>query len=164
MTVVSIASARARRVDNVRVGALLLSPSVPALHETAVTLTRDGLAADWAAIVDRSGIVLASTSAEMAGRGTMLAAVAWGSATDPTGAVMAALVAEFGASMLVGRRTRSFDPTDRERLGVIAGMVGVVWGHLDDGRIDDGHIDRQAEGASGHGSGTSRYEAPSPVS
>ena len=150
VTVVSIASARARRVDNVRVGALLLSPSVPALHVTAVTLTRDGLAADWAAIVDQSGTVLASTSCEMAGRGTLLAAIAWGSSTDPADAVIAAGVAEFSASLLVGRRTRSFDTTERDRLGVIAGMVGVVWSHL------DGH----SETGGGSVAATSRADTP----
>ncbi len=130
MNVVNITSVRARRVNADRVQALFLARSVTRLHETAVVLARDGLMADWAAIVDRSGSVIASTSGEVVGRGTLLAALAWGSATDEQDTVSAALITGFDASLVAGRRGSALAPGERERLAVLAGIVGVVWGHL----------------------------------
>ena len=125
-----MSGARARRVDIDRVHELLLARSVPSLHDTAVVLARDGLLADWAAIVDRSGTVLASTSDEIAGKGTLLAAVSWGLTGGAGDTVSSAPVKGFDAALVVGRRSSSMRRGERQRLGVLSGIVGVVWGHL----------------------------------
>jgi hypothetical protein len=138
VNVVSMASVRARRVDADRVQTLLLARSVPLLHETAVTLARDGLLADWAAIIDRSGAALATTSLDHVGRGPLLAALAWGSVRDATDTVSVALITGFDAALVTCRRSSSMGSGERERLAVLAGIVGVVWGHLRDGGDDRG--------------------------
>lgn len=132
----SMAGVRKRRVGVDRVQELLLARSIPLLHETAVLLTRDGLMADWASIVDRSGTIIAATSEDIAGRGTLLAALAWGTTADSSDTVSAVQITGFEASLVVGRRASPLGADERERLAVVAGIVGVVWGHLSDGGDD----------------------------
>jgi hypothetical protein len=130
-------AARARRVDQVRVTQLLLAPSVAVLLQRTVVLARDGLAGDWAAIVDRHGAVLAATADTVAfRRPSLLAAIAWGRADADGDHVIATTLADQDVALVVGRRAAAFAPTARDRLGVLAGMATVVWGHLDAGPAD----------------------------
>jgi len=126
-----MATARARRVDQVRVTQLLLAPSVGVLQQRTVVLARDGLAGDWAAIVDRHGGVLATTADVAARRGRLLAAIAWGRAEADGDHAVAATLADQDVALVVGRRATAFGTGERERLGVLAGMATVVWGHLE---------------------------------
>ncbi len=138
MSVVSMAGARAQRVDQVRVTQLLLAPSVDALHQRTVALARDGLAGDWAALVDRHGTVLAATADLVARRGRLLAAIAWGRAETEGDHVVASTLADHDAAVVVGRHDAAFSAGERERLGVLAGMATVVWGHLEGSPDADG--------------------------
>ena len=140
VSVVSMAAARARRVDQVRVTQLLLAPSVAVLQQRAVVLARDGLAGDWAAIIDRNGTVLAATADLVARRGRLLAAIAWGRAEADGAHVVASTLADQDVALVVGRHADAFAAGERERLGVLAGMATVVWGHLDGApSVDDAH-------------------------
>jgi hypothetical protein len=133
-----MAAARARRVDQVRVTQLLLAPSVAVLQQRTVVLARDGLAGDWAAIIDRSGTVLAATAEFVARRGRLLAAIAWGRGETDRDHVVASTLADQDVALLVGRHASAFSASERERLGVLAGMATVVWGHLEaPAEIDD---------------------------
>jgi hypothetical protein len=132
-----MAVARARRVDQVRVTQLLLAPSVAVLQQRTVVLARDGLAGDWAAIIDRNGTVLAATADIVARRGRLLAAIAWGRADTDGEHVVASTLADQDVAVVVGRHATPFATTDRERLGVLAGMATVVWGHLEAPVADD---------------------------
>ncbi len=131
VSVVSMAAARARRVDQVRVTQLLLAPSVSVLQQRAVVLARDGLAGDWAAIIDRTGTVLAATADLVARRGRLLAAIAWGRGETGHDHVVASTLADQDVALVVGRHATAFSTSERERLGVLAGMATVVWGHLE---------------------------------
>jgi hypothetical protein len=138
VSVVSMAAARARRVDQVRVTQLLLAPTVSVLQQRTVVLARDGLAGDWAAILDRQGGVLAATADTLANRGRLLAAIAWGRAEADGDHVVATMLADQHVALVVGRRDEPFSAGERDRLGVLAGMATVVWGHLDGAADTDG--------------------------
>jgi hypothetical protein len=131
-------AARARRVDQVRVTQLLLAPTVAVLQQRTVVLARDGLAGDWAAIVDRQGMVVAATADLVARRGQLLAAIAWGRAEADGDHVIASTLADQDVVLVVGRHADAFGASERDRLGVLAGMATVVWGHLDASPDADG--------------------------
>jgi hypothetical protein len=133
-----MAAARARRVDQVRVTQLLLAPTVAVLQQRTVVLARDGLAGDWAALIDRNGTVLAATADVVARRGRLLAAIAWGRAQADGDHVVASTLADQDVAVVVGRQRGAFAANERDRLGVLAGMATVVWGHLDGSAEADG--------------------------